>query len=122
MKIDTYTTMMGLAVIFSIVYLLSNFILQYRIEKALENIIKNNKDVIKKEYYKQMNSILKKDKESNFEILLLILREQIEHLNDNFKRGVIEKTLDRKNYTNQKQYANRIFSESGLTELTKKVA
>jgi len=102
-----------LGIIGSFIYLGFNIYFILRATKRIEKKIRTDQIELKKIFDKSFLESLSKDQE---EILVTLLRREIEGLNDKQDKMIMEKTLNRKNFDNQKRFALKIFSESGLTE------
>jgi hypothetical protein len=68
------------------------------------------------EYFNQTKA-LGKGQEAKQEIMLMILRENIDKIAEDSDRTILQKTLNQKNFNNQKRYASMIFEESGFNTL-----
>lgn len=103
-----------IATILCALYLIGNVILQLRARRRLERLLRLHEALLKEKFKRQEKAFGKDGDEVKYEILLMLFRQQIEELTNKIDKEIMQKTLDRKNYNNQKKYALRIFSESGL--------
>jgi hypothetical protein len=99
---------------FCVVYLVGNVLLQIRARHRLEKLLRLHEALLRQKFKAQEKAFGKDGDEVKYEILLMLLRQQIEALTDKIDKEIMQKTLDRKNYNNQKKYAMKIFSESGF--------
>lgn len=107
-------TIMLLVPLIGLTYLLINFVLQIQAKKKLiENLRRHEKLILK---VLADNAIRKKDdySEKEFEILLCVIRKEIEYINNKQYKRVIKKTIERKNTPNQIQYLKELFSDKRL--------
>jgi hypothetical protein len=104
-----FTTVTG-----CIIYLFVNIRLQIRAKNRLEVNLKRDYKKLLNEI-RQMPSFVTEEEES--ELLIMMLRKEIENLNNNTDKKVLQKTLDKKNFNNQKSFVKKVFSESGLSSL-----
>jgi hypothetical protein len=108
------TIIIIVATVVCAIYLVSNVMLQLRARHRLEKLLKLHESLLKQKFKAQEKAFGKDGDEVKYEILLMLLRQQIDELTDKIDKEIMQKTLDRKNYNNQKKYALKIFSESGL--------
>ncbi|MDE3213156.1 MAG: hypothetical protein KGM98_07970 [Bacteroidota bacterium] len=92
-------------------YLINYFLLQSRAKNELEKIMMEDSSRLKVEFDDLLQIT---DKDIKSEKLLLMIREEIEKLSGMNERKIMKKTLDTKNFNNQKRYAEKIFSDIGL--------
>ena len=96
-------------------YVIVNIVLQLRAKKRLERLLLLHRSLLKTKFEKQTNDLAENGTEVKYEVMLMLLRQQIDELTDKVDKSLLTKNLDKKTYNNQKRYALKIFSESGLS-------
>lgn len=96
-------------------YLLINMLLQVRAKKQLVRmLVAHHKEILaafNNDIKNKKAKGLSGEDEIDYEILLKVLREEIDNLKDNKLKMIMRKTLNRKNYHNQKNYAYSILAD-----------
>lgn len=112
-----FTLIIVVMIIGSLFYLFLNMFWQLRAMKRLEKNIRNHRSTLEANFNKKVKeSIISTHQD---ELILMLLRKEISDLKESKDRVVLQKTLDRKNYSNQKRFAFKIFSESGMDKVLK---
>lgn len=104
----------GFGVLGCLTYLISSIIYGISARRRLEQMLTKDKDVIERglKNYKVNLQDIKTDRD--YEIALILIRQEIEKLSKDYDKIVMRKTIDTKSFFNQKQYVNKILHESGL--------
>jgi hypothetical protein len=113
---SVYNIGISLSIVTAILYLIANIALQTRAKKRLEIKMRTHKKMLLEKFKEQNSRATAHTDDIEYEILLNLLRQEIGDLKEDTDKTVLKKTLDRKNYDNQKRYAYQIFSESGLID------
>lgn len=100
----------------AVIYLVAVVVLQMKgKQKLIEAINIDKKNIIEILEIQKVNN--NKLSDADYELLVSVLRKEIEKLDDDKYKTVMKKTLNRKNYYNQKLFALSIFSKSNLAKV-----
>lgn len=85
-------------------------------KRLSDKLVEDGKDIIKKyNLEKYIQGDINTSEE--YEMLLFMLRKEIDLLKGDTDKKILQKTLDRKNFNNQKRYAKEIFTQAGLLKV-----
>jgi hypothetical protein len=96
-----------------IIYLIVNIVLQIKGKKKLEIILRLDRVKLQRQFAERKKAS-GNDSDVSDELKLMMIREEIRKLQDGLEKTVLEKTLNRKNYNNQKKFAQSILDQSEL--------
>lgn len=88
--------------------------LQVRAKRKLEQMLMQEQDKIEAIFNTQQGAY--DSKQGDQGLLINLLREEISKMEETTDKTVMQKTLDRKSFRNQKEYAFKIFAEIGLLQ------
>jgi len=114
MNINLLYYIIAICIAIQFLYYTYKFYIEYRASRILEQKLKAHRHIYEqyRRRYAKKNTADIPDYET--EILLKFLREEINKLENEKDKTALRKTLNQKNFQNQKRFAVKLMEESGL--------